>query len=445
MVQLEKTTCGICGTVLAEGDGEEVNGNRYCSTCFQRHYFTCTCCGEVFNRNEQEPYIYQNEAYCLECFETEFVECEDCGEIIPREEAIHVSGYRDVCENCAQDYAVCDSCGELVDPDETEQDENGTCLCRSCFDNYYFRCPDCGNIVHWEYRFEASDGQYYCEDCYYNNHDETAERVIRNYHDGPELCFHSIQDGSEKEYFGINRYFGIELEIGNGGESDENAAILLDLLGNNHFHAEHDGSVASGFELVSQPMTIGYLQREIFPKLPEFCKKAVAMGYRGHKASSSCGLHVHVSKTSFTAEQVAEIILLMEKFWTVFLKFSRRTQHALDRWAARYDLDEDGSYTAETTLEKALSILKKRSNRYKALNITNSSTIEFRLFRSSLLPETIEATILFVAWLCDYVTEYDADTINNLTTFPTEGLPEEVKNYMIKRGILITEPEEVEI
>ena len=66
---------------------------------------------------------------------------------------------------------------------------------------------------------------------------------------------------------------------------------------------------------------------------------AVSMGYRSHQATT-CGLHVHISRDAFgRTEQaqeaaIARLLFFVEKHWNELLKFSRRTNRQLERWAA---------------------------------------------------------------------------------------------------------------
>ena len=128
------------------------------------------------------------------------------------------------------------------------------------------------------------------------------------------------------------------------------------------------------------------------------CKE---MGYTSHDAET-CGLHVHVSKKALgedTAEQektIQNILYFTEQNWEKMLAFSRRTQNQLDRWASRYGLLEG---------EKPSDILKKAKSgcgRYKAINLLNYNTIEFRLYRGTLNITTFFATLQLTNYVCKF-------------------------------------------
>jgi hypothetical protein len=103
----------------------------------------------------------------------------------------------------------------------------------------------------------------------------------------------------------------------------------------------------------------------------------------------------------------------------------------MNDWAARYDLDIEG--TGETKQDRVKDIVKNRYGRYRALNLTNRNTIEFRLFRSSLNPNTVEATLRFVAWLCDYAQSLTEEEIEALEFLPVWGIHPSLDKYLTER------------
>ena len=128
-------------------------------------------------------------------------------------------------------------------------------------------------------------------------------------------------------------------------------------------------------------------------------EKTIEMDYRSHN-TSTCGLHVHVSRSAFGKsydEQelaIGRVVFFVEKHWNELVKFSRRTMDNLNHWAARYATI---SNTTEETYKKAKD---KRLGRYVAVNIENYNTIEFRLFRGTLRYKTFIATLQLVDEIC---------------------------------------------
>lgn len=126
---------------------------------------------------------------------------------------------------------------------------------------------------------------------------------------------------------------------------------------------------------------------------------AINLGYRSHQ-TSTCGLHVHVSRNGLgekyeeQEDVISRIVYFIEVHWNELLKFSRRTEANINRWAGRYGLSEN----TKVTYDKA-----KKNNclgRYVCLNLYNANTIEFRIFRGTLKYETFIATLELVHEIC---------------------------------------------
>ena len=139
------------------------------------------------------------------------------------------------------------------------------------------------------------------------------------------------------------RHFGVELEIDEGGTVNSNAEKLLDIANANaeNLYIKTDGSLDEGLELVTHPMTLEYHLNEM--PWESYSVKHKAWGISAMPAGT-CGLHVHISRLAFgcTYEQqeaaIARVLYFVEKFWAELLRFSRRTQSQMNRWAARYGI-----------------------------------------------------------------------------------------------------------
>ena len=198
---------------------------------------------------------------------------------------------------------------------------------------------------------------------------------------------------------------GVELEIDEGGECDSNAEILLDTANakETHIYCKHDGSIDSGFEIVSHPMTLDY-HTNCMP-WQELFRKALSMGYYLHQ-TDTCGLHIHVNRNIFgkiyqdQEDAISRVVYFVENHWNELLKFSRRTEANMNRWASRYGI----STTAKDTYKKAKD---KHCGRYVAVNLENYSTIEFRLFRGTLRYKTFIATLQLVEEICRHALQMD--------------------------------------
>ena len=198
-----------------------------------------------------------------------------------------------------------------------------------------------------------------------------------------------------------------------------------------------DGSLDDGMELVSHPCTLDYHCNE-FP-WEDILHCAVRQGYRSHQ-TSTCGLHLHVNQTAFSANQegqdevISRILYFVEHHWNELLKFSRRSEYSMNRWAARYGYE----HTPKAIMDKA----KKGGNgRYAAVNLCNYHTVEFRLFRGTLKYNTFIATIQLVNRICDAAMYNTDESIAKLSwsDFVADITELELIQYLKERQLYINE------
>lgn len=225
--------------------------------------------------------------------------------------------------------------------------------------------------------------------------------------------------------------------------SESNACAIMRRanLGRELIYGKHDGSLNSGFEIVSHPMTLDFHQTAM--PWPEVLEEAVELGYRSHQART-CGLHIHVNRTAFGDTEIqqelaiARVLYLVEKFWDELLKFSRRTQSQLDRWAARYGYKEHPMQI----LDKAKG--RYINGRYFAVNLLNRNTIEFRLFRGTLKYNTLIATLQLVNKICEVAVNLSDEPLKALawTTFVSGIQEPELVQYLKERRLYVNEPVE---
>lgn len=309
--------------------------------------------------------------------------CSECGAVLT-EGTMHEFEGHTMCEHCLNEHTtICECCGERIWRDNAESDGRTT-VCYNCYERSYCYCQDCGRLIYSDDAYYHDDYSY-CESCY----EKLDSAAIKTYDYKPEPIFYGSGD----------LFYGVELEIDNGGESNANAEKLLDIANSNgeHIYCKHDGSIDDGFEIVSHPMSLEYHTNKM--NWLEVFNRAIAMRYLSHN-TSTCGFHIHVNRSAFGAtheEQeivVARIVHFVEKHWWEIVKFSRRSEYNLNRWAARYATI---SAEVQKTYKKAKD---KRLGRYVAVNLENYDTIEFRLFRGTLKYKTFLATLQFVDMIC---------------------------------------------
>lgn len=357
--------------------------------------------------------------------------CSICGEAHPLDQR-HEFEEEELCEHCLDtETCLCEECGERIWLDDNAGTDNVP-LCQLCYERHYVSCSRCGALLHSDdacySRYAPDNEEPLCYSCYEHTN---QSRAIHEYGYKPAPIFY----GDEK------RYFGVELEIDCGGESDESAHTLLEIANarEERAYCKHDGSLDEGFEIVTHPMTLSYHQD--FMPWREMLRSAVEMGYQSHR-TGTCGLHIHVNRDAFGETEVeqdayiARILFLVEKYWDELLKFSRRTQSQLDHWAARYGYKDRPM--------EILDHAKKGSGngRYSCVNLQNRDTIEFRIFRGTLKYNTLIATLQLVNKLCDVAISMPDTLLQPLawTSFVSGIREPELIQYLKERRLYVNEP-----
>lgn len=350
--------------------------------------------------------------------------CEHCGCTLDTEDDGFWFDDVLLCEDCLdEETRICDSCGERIWNDEDEGDGN-VILCEHCRNNYYSVCDDCGRLIPDDDVCYVDGEDYpYCPECY-----ERHERdCIHDYSYKPNPVFHGRG----------TMFFGLELEIDKGGEHDGNAQEILDCTDSDHLYIKHDGSLDDGMELVSHPMTLEYHQNSM--PWEDIVDTAVHLGYRSHQ-TETCGLHVHVNRKAFGCDRseqdevIAKILYIVERFWQEMLKFSRRTEYQIDRWAARYGIKDNPKQVMDNAK-------KGNRGRYACINLRNLNTIEFRIFRGTLKYNTLIATLQMVEHICQTAMELTDEEITALSwpEFIERTNYEELIQYLKERRLYVNE------
>lgn len=389
------------------------------------HDMLCEICGKPVNG---ENHVRDGKVVCDTCMEENTVFCDCCGRLTLEQNVHYING-EFVCDDCMERYYfVCDCCGEVVHRNHIRWSMDCR-ICDCCADNYYYTCADCGELIPeddavWD---DASES-YYCESCY----NELRNSAIHDYYYKPVPIFYGGNTN-------MDMYMGVELEVDKGGEDGENAERLLNIANNMHEHIyiKHDGSLNYGFEIVSHPATLDYHTHDI--AWAEIMNHAVSMGYRSHD-TATCGLHVHVSRRAlgdtYTEREktVSKIVYFVENNWEEIVKFTRRNLSNLERWACRYGI----SKTVSETYENA----KYDDDRYRAINLLNDNTIEFRIFRGTLNHSTFIATLQLVYLICTTcknASEIDIESMNWKTFIDSINFEKyhELSNYLDIRGLKV--------
>lgn len=343
---------------------------------------------------------------------------------------------RILCEDCVYDKTiVCECCDTRIWIDDNVGN-NYISLCQSCYDYHYTTCGQCDCFLNNDndeiYYAEGDDDNEtpYCYSCY-NEYEKTS--FLRSYSYKPSPLFHGES----------TRYFGVELEIDDGGKDEYNAKILCELANayHNNIYIKEDASLDNGMEIVTYPMTLNYhIQKMPWKSLLE---RSLELDYVSHQ-TDTCGLHIHVNRTSFSDsisfqdECIARILYIVERFWQELLKFSRRTESQLKRWANRYGYKDSPAEILDTAKSSCIG-------RYTCVNLSNHDTIEFRIFKGTLKYNTLIATLQLVEEICNVAFSMSDEEVSDLgwcnfmEQISNSKYPELIA-YLKERRLYINEP-----
>lgn len=181
--------------------------------------------------------------------------------------------------------------------------------------------------------------------------------------------------------------FGFELEMQNrnvGGASTMGfaQAAIRQALGKTFYFA-HDRSVSSGCELIAAPKTIAAWQQH-YSALHKMCKALTADSWISHD-TDACGLHVHVSRIALPNETWLKLQSFLARNKAPFMELSRRS--------GKSGTHDDPFYFCK---------FAKGDQKYRALNVSNANTCEFRFFRGTLLSSTLLASLEIVFSLVEF-------------------------------------------
>ena len=253
----------------------------------------------------------------------------------------------------------------------------------------------------------------------------------------------------ERKYYGRNDdlscdpatlYYGWEAEIERpDGDAEEAAAIIRGSFADRLAGIEHDGSLLNGFEVISNPATLAYHMRKY--GIADILGLAAEMGCSSHD-SGRCGLHVHVSRSALGKNDdardrvIAMIICLVDRWFTndrtsPLARFARRTP-------GHYCMSLDAGITSDDSRARMIEKAKATvTTRYRAINLTNAATVEFRLFRGTLKATTFAATLQFVDALVRWCMQHTVRELQTVTfgdIVATCKYPE-LRAYCESRGI----------
>lgn len=342
-------------------------------TQIPEHLRTCLVCeavndgsGEVVRNEGREGYV------CPTCLADYFYRCTVCN--APNHLALE---YRAgdgedtrICGDCAAHARVCHICNEVHD-DRTfgfMTTDRGN---RICGTHTMILCPE--HEVHIE-----GSSCYLCI--------QEARVNIHDYSYRPPFKFLAMPDELSG---GTNPcFYGVELEVEDRSRcsiSNSVTRLKAEAFKTNAYF-KRDGSLEEGYEIVTHPSSLAFhLNNMEWKKALSILR---SMKFRSHD-TSTCGLHVHASKRYLTSSEQIRLGVFVALNQERFEKLARRTS---ERWCKFKKLEDN-----------EVNDMNYSESRYEAVNWTNDSTIEFRMFKGTLNENTFLATIELVDACMNFV------------------------------------------
>lgn len=344
--------------------------------------------------------------------------CENCDEICREEDSTDT---RDgmVCGRCLDNhYCYSNVMDEWIHEDEVVYvgDEAMTDEYR---DNHYYCCESCGEWFDLECEgCESDDGYYLCDSCtddyllengsvYYKD-----SGYIQEYH--PNIDLHFYGEGP--------KFLGCEYEVQGGGC---NSNIAESIFGDyKEFYCSRDGSLEEGFEAITHPCSPSHMLSNI--DWEEITKR---LSHNDYDDEEGAGFHIHISREHFKSQShIGKLIRFFSDNYQELVNFGNRTWDTANKWAEPTDYDED---------DKFIDIYSNaKGERYSAVNVWPSETVEIRLFGCTYRPEVIRSYIQFVDVITDLANGFYKDmTFENVRKEATERGYNELINYMNEQDI----------
>lgn len=368
-------------------------------------------------QNNEKYYIVEENAYaiCEDCITTA-ESCGHCGNRCIREapKELEINGAKiKLCPTCASRTYTCGDCNHIfmLGRYSTVPTCKNKLLCTKCFEKYDI-CVKCGKDIKEGVTPIRVFNKKYCKICGHTAKLESYKIQRWNYK--PEKTFIGSKNVKDK------LYFGIEFEV-------ENATVHMDALASTileecnkdsngnfmqFFYAMHDGSLSGGgeygVEIATSPMTYAAIKenKEVFMKL---------FSYKDYECksfeSATCGLHIHMSKSCFDKIQIYKILKFIYSNREFILKVSERKTENENY----FNLNPDFHCKSLQAIAKDKS--HSIESRHAVINLSNTETVEFRLFQGTLEWPRFMKNVQFCKALFDFTQECSLNECTDTKNF----------------------------
>lgn len=351
---------------------------------FTNRYEICEECDEITYTGDMTD--THDGRVCTGCIDNHYIFSEVMDKYIHEDECVWVRDEAMTDSYREDNYTQCDCCGEWFDQSEEGcESDDGYDLCDSCTDDY-----------------RLENGSVYYKDSGY----------IKEYH--PDIDLHFYGNGP--------KFLGCEYEVQGGGC---NSNIAESIFGDySEFYCSRDGSLDEGFEAITHPCSPSHMLSNI-----DWETIVDKLDRNGYDDTEGAGFHVHISREHFKSQShIGKLIRFFSDNYQELVNFGNRTWDTANKWAEPTDYDED---------DKFIDIYNiTRRERYSAVNVQPSETVEIRLFGCTYRPEVIRSYIQFVDIITDLANGFYRDmTFENVRKEATERGYDELISYMDEQGI----------
>jgi hypothetical protein len=232
---------------------------------------------------------------------------------------------------------------------------------------------------------------------------EYQPRLINNYTYKPDPKFFGTERPEAGTlYFGVEHEFEVERNLYPNEFMVKVVAADKDKL----FYGKQDGSLRHGVELVSHPMTFEYFQEKYPAKVADLITTHAQVEWQGAK---QCGVHIHMSREAFGRPyhlykflhfiySEADLVKFIAGREGCVIHGDEMCSYDRDRYGSKMAWNPKSRTHEPSVNANVLDIARGKNThapRYMAANVQNRTTIELRVFASTVNHLRMRAYVQF--------------------------------------------------
>lgn len=352
--------------------------------------------------------------YCL----SKLVKCRKCTKYTCVDTLIRIQGVNH-CHECAKkamdrgEFIQCASCNSFIHFDDAFTHDSiahgSVSVCSNCIQTRLTRCNRCliPIMIGIDEAVRVPGASFLCPNC--------ARRVnpVRgyNYYDNNPKILKLDKENIRHDTLLVG--FEIEMEQDFEGEilpeqalGEKLSKFLPEEFSLGYF--KHDGSLTSGIELASNPMTVSWYldhRKDLNTFLDSMVNEGMRCDQIDDTGEKNCGLHIHLSKAAFTSVHLYKFVRFFYK-----MHMRRFVQDVAERNANHFAKFLNTDFANGVHMAKYKQNLSR--DRYSVINMVGghwheergepSKTVEFRLFQGTLDKQKFHKNIQFLLSVYDF-------------------------------------------